>query len=116
MWLKIKVWTKVILFGLLALAVLVFLINNVNKPVTIWLWNDYTTTLLRFAFVTVLVSVIGTILVGTTFKTIRQVRELRSRARTDKLERDLADMKSKASMLQTKPKPIGAVPPQEMPE
>jgi hypothetical protein len=103
MWLKVKVWTKLTIFAILSIAALVFVIQNVNKPVTVWLWNDYQTTLLKVLFFTALFSVIFTVLVGTAFRTLRQVRELRARNRAAKLEADLADMKAKAAMLQTKP-------------
>jgi uncharacterized integral membrane protein len=103
LWLKIKIWTKVIAFALLTLAVLIFLIQNVNKSVTLWLWNDIETTLLKVVFFTALISVLFTVLLGTTFRTVRQIRELRSRNRSDKLEREVADMRAKAAMLQTKP-------------
>ena len=46
--------------------------------------------------------VIFTIMLGTTFRTVRQVKEIRARNRAEKLEREVADMKMKASMLQTK--------------
>jgi hypothetical protein len=103
LWLKIKVGTKIAVFALLSLAVLIFVVENVNKNVTIWLWNDIQTTLLRVLFVTALVSVVFTILIGTAFRTARQIKELRARNRSFKLEQDLADMKAKAAMLQTKP-------------
>src|SRR6266550_584716 len=103
LWLKIKIWTKVTAFALLTLAALVFLIQNVNKPVTLWLWNDIQTTLLKVLLCTALISVIFTILLGTTFRTIRQIRELRARNRSVALEREVADMKAKAAMLKTKP-------------
>ena len=103
LWLKIKIWTKVTVFVLLTLAALVFLIQNVNKPVTLWLWNDIETTLLKVLLCTALISVIFTILLSTTFRTIRQIRELRARNRSVALEREVADMKAKAAMLKTKP-------------
>lgn len=103
LWLKIKIWTKIVVFVVLLIAVLVFIVQNINKPVTIWLWNDIQTTLLKVLFFTVLVSVVFTILIGTTRRTIRQIRELRARNRSRKLEEDLADMKAKAAMLQTRP-------------
>ena len=113
LWLKIKFWTKLTVFGLLTLAVLVFVLQNVNKPVKLWVWNEHDTTLLTVVFFTALISVVFTLLVWTTFKTIRQFREMRLKSRTGKLERDMADMKTKAAMLQTKPAP-GA--PQPSPE
>lgn len=105
LWLKIKVGTKITIFVVLLIATLLFVFNNINKPVTIWLWNDYQTTLLKVLFFTVLVSVIFTILIGTAFRTVRQIREIRARSRSQRLEDEIRDMKDKASMLQTRPAP-----------
>lgn len=103
MWLSIKIWSKVVIVTLLAICVLVFVLYNLNKPVTIWLWNDRPTTLLSVVFYTWVLSVLGTLLVWTTYKTLRQFRDMRHRSRTDRLEREMADMKTKAAMLQTRP-------------
>ena len=103
LWLKFKVGTKLAIFFILLIATLLFVFNNINKSVTIWLWNDYQTTLLKVLFFTVLVSVVFTILIGTAFRTIRQIREIRARSRSQKLEDEIREMKEKASMLQTRP-------------
>jgi len=106
LWLKIKVGTKIAIFAILTIATLLFVFNNSNQRVTIWLWNSYETTLLKVLFFTVLVSVIFTVLIGTAFRTIRQIKEIRTRSRSQKLEDEIRDMKAKASMLQTRP--VGA--------
>ena len=49
--------------------------------------------------------VISTILIRTTWRTLRQVRNLRDRSRGQRMERELAEMKQKAATLQTKPIP-----------
>ena len=103
LWLKIKVGTKIAIFVILSIATLLFVVNNINKPITVWLWNDYQTTLLKVLLITVLVSVIFTVLLATAFRTVRQIREIRARSRSQRLEEEIRDMKSKASMLQTKP-------------
>lgn len=102
LWLKVKVGTKIAIFAILTIATLVFVIQNVNKPVTVWLWNDYQTTLLKVLFFTVLVSVIFTMLIATAFRTIRQIREIRARSRSERLEDEIREMKDKASRLQTR--------------
>lgn len=102
-WLKVKVGTKIAIFAILSIAALVFVIQNINKPVTVWLWNEYPTTLLKVLFFTVLVSVIFTILIGTAFRTVRQIKEIRARSRSERLEDEIREMKEKASMLQTRP-------------
>jgi hypothetical protein len=103
LWLKIKVGTKIAIFAILSIATLLFVVQNINKPVKIWLWNEYDTTLLKVMFFTGLVSVIFTVLLATAFRTIRQIREIRTRSRSQKLEDEIRDMKQKASMLQTRP-------------
>ena len=103
LWLKIKVGVKIAIFAILTIATLLFVLNNSNQTVKIWFWNTYETTLLKVLFFTVLVSVIFTILIGTAFRTIRQIKEIRARSRSQKLEDEIRDMKAKASMLQTRP-------------
>ncbi|HYO11157.1 MAG TPA: hypothetical protein VER17_19485 [Tepidisphaeraceae bacterium] len=102
-WLKAKVVTKIVLFAILSIAVLIFTVQNINKPVTLWLWNDIQTTLLKVLLATALISAIFTFLLGTALRTVRQIRELRARNRGAALEREVADMKAKAAMLKTKP-------------
>ena len=104
LWLKIKVGTKIAIFAILSIAALVFILQNLNKPVKIWLWNEYETTLLKVLFFAVMVSVIFTILIGTLFRTLRQIREIRTRSRAEQLEQEIKDMKEKAAMLQTRPR------------
>jgi uncharacterized membrane protein YciS (DUF1049 family) len=104
LWLKIKIWTKSILFGALFLYALLFILNNSGQPVKFWYWfkHEYETSMLVLIVVTFLAGVLCAILVRTTFKTLRQVRELRERSRIDRLEREHAEMKAKAAMLQTR--------------
>jgi uncharacterized integral membrane protein len=103
-WLKVKIWTKSIFFGALALYLLLFFMNNRGQTVTFWYWfkREPQTSMLVLMAVTFLAGVVGTLAVRTTFKTIRQVRELRQRTRLERLEREQADMKAKAAMLQTR--------------
>lgn len=104
MWLKIKIWTKGILFGAIVIYALLFILKNSGESVTFWYWFGYErqTSLLVLALFSFLAGVIGTILVRTTFTTLRQIRDLRARNRLEKLEREHADMKAKAAMLQTR--------------
>lgn len=118
MWLKIKIWTKGILVGLLVLYVLAFMLKNTGQPaVKLWFWFNTQLTIspLLLVVTTFLIGIVFTILARTTFTTIRQVRELRQRSRTDKLEREVADMKTKAAMLQTRPAGAAAPAPEERP-
>jgi uncharacterized integral membrane protein len=105
MWLKIKVWTKVTLFALLMLYVLIFFFKNQGKDTEFWYWFNREPKwpvlfLVLGAFIT---GVVVTVLLRTTFTTIRQFRELKARTRADRLQREVADMKQKAAMLRTRP-------------
>ena len=110
MWLKIKVWTKVTLFTLLFLYVVIFIAKNSERQVKPWFWfgREPDTTVLILVLCAFLTGVLGTILIRTTFHTVRQVRDLQSRGRAERLEREVAEMRTKAGMLRTKPGPDDA--------
>ena len=112
LWLKIKIWTKAILFGMIALYVLVFFYKNAGKDVILWYFfgREYPISVLLLVVLTFVIGVIGTLLVRTTLKTVRQIRDMRVRERAVRLEREVADMKAKAAMLQTKSSVPGTVP------
>ena len=105
MWLKIKVWTKVTLFAVLSLYVLAFIIANRDATVTFWYWPGREPQLpaLILVLCAFLTGVVGTVLLRTTFKTVRQVREMQARSRAERLEREVNEMRNKAAMLRTKP-------------
>jgi uncharacterized integral membrane protein len=111
MWLKIKVWTKVTLAALLGLYVIIFVLKNTTQDVMFWWWfgRTSTTSVLILAVLAFLSGAVATVLIRTTFKTIKQIRELQRRSRQVRTERELADMKSKAGMLKTRPSTAAAV-------
>ena len=115
LWLKIKIWTKVILFGLVFLYVLLFAISNYNNKAKLWFFPGKepelpTLLIVLFAF---LGGIVVYFLVRTTFVTMRQVRELKERSRSAKLERAVQDMQNKAAMLRAKPSGTTAPEPEE---
>jgi uncharacterized integral membrane protein len=104
-WLGIKAWTQRLIIAALVLYAILFVYNNSGEAVEFWFWfkHSHRTTvffLTAGAFVT---GIIFTILVSTALRTLKQIRDLRSRSRRDQMERDVADMKAKAAMLQTRP-------------
>ena len=105
-WLKIKIWTKVLLFAAVVIYLMLFMLKNSGetKHFVLWIWfgHEPDRPILVFIFFTFLAGVVVTILVRTIWKTVAQVRDVRRRNRQDKLERDIADMKSKAARLQTR--------------
>ena len=114
MWLKIKIWTKVAVFAFVAVYLLIFYLKNSGRDVEFWYWYGRApqTPVLLLAGLSFLAGVLIAILVRTMFKTLHQVRDMRNRSRTERLEREVADMKAKAAMLQTKasPQPVQPTP------
>jgi uncharacterized integral membrane protein len=104
MWLKIKVWTKVVLFSIVFLYALIFIWMNGDRTAKFWYWprHEPEWPVLFLTLGAFFTGVIVTILLRTTFKTIRQVRELQSRSRADRLHREVEAMKTKAAMLRTR--------------
>ena len=104
LWLKIKVWTKVTIAAVIFLYLLIFLLKNSGEQAKFWFWfnRSYNGALLYLVLFAFLIGGLVTILATTTFRTLRQIRELRARSRSAKLEAELNDMRTKAAMLQTR--------------
>ena len=104
LWLKIRVWTKVAAFGFLLLYAIIFISINYSRTAQVWLWfgHEPTAPVLVLVFVTFCFGVIAAILVRTTLRTISQIKQIRAKGQTEKLERQVAAMHAKAGRLQTK--------------
>jgi uncharacterized integral membrane protein len=103
LWLKVKIWTKIVIFSLVMIFLLIFVLKNSDEDVRIWVWDEVHTTVLKLIVSMLLAGVLGTLLVRMAFGTLRQIRELRQRNAASQLHKDVADIKAKAAMLQTKP-------------
>jgi len=75
--LKIKVWTKLITMGVVAIFVLVFVWENYANTATVWLFGKHEMTVLELLFLTFVFGVIATLLAGPVYKTLGQIAELR---------------------------------------
>ncbi len=104
-WLSIKAWTQRLILAAVVVYAILYIYNNNDEPVKFWFWvhRVHQTTVFLLTTGAFFAGVIVTILVSTALKTIRQIRDLRSRSRHEKLERDMEEMKAKAAMLQTRP-------------
>src|SRR5260221_13177320 len=114
-WLKIKLWSKVTVFGGIALYVVGFIIANRNArvdPSLDFLFKKYdNANVLLVLLLTGLFSVFGWWLFKTVFKTIRQMRDVKRRAHLERIEREHAEMIAKAAKLQMRPEAgPGAMP------
>ena len=106
MWEKIKFWTRVVIFGLLALYVIVVTLLNWNLRIAgildlvfVKYTNPQVLTVLLF---TAVLSIIGWWLLRTVWRALRQLKTMQEKSRTARLEKEVAEMKAKAGMLQTK--------------
>ncbi len=103
--LKIRIWTKVILLALVLIYVAAFVIANRGQALDLWLFPT-----VSFEGLNALLALLGTFVLGaiaallvrTIFTTIRQIRESRQRSRAQKLEREIVDMRTKSSKLQSR--------------
>ena len=103
-WDKIKFWTKVTICTIVSVYLLIFIIKNMGPDVTFWYWYNRTiqASMLFLIACAFIAGVIMTILTRMMYRTARQFTQMRNTSRTEKLEREVADMKAKAAMLQTK--------------
>jgi uncharacterized integral membrane protein len=117
-WLRIKIWFKVALVTALVIYVILFVYFNASQEVQFWYWPRHQpkTTLLLLVLCSFLAGIVATLLVRTTFRTIRQISDLQQRARAQRMDRQIADIHSKAAMLQTKPVGTAPVEPEPKPE
>ncbi len=108
LWLKIKLWTKIAICAFVAIYLLVFIIKNNGKEAEFWYWYNrkpFTASILLLVTASFLTGILVSILVRMMFRTAKQISAMRNNARTEKLEREVADMKAKAAMLQTRGSP-----------
>lgn len=102
--LKIRIWAKIILLVLVLVYTLLFVFFN-QRDVVLWYFP-----FADRATVPVLVALIGAFILGAmlavlirmVLKTVTQIRDSRDRGRTERLEREIADMRTKAGSLQTR--------------
>lgn len=107
LWEQIKFWTRTILSCVLAICALLFLIFNFRAyvdPGIDLLFRFYDKpSLLLVLFLDSVLSIFTWWLVTAVIRTVRQMRESKMRSQTDRLEREVAEKKTRAAMLQAQP-------------
>jgi hypothetical protein len=107
LWEQIKFWTRTILSCALALCALLFIFFNYPayvEPKINLLFRSYEQpSLLLVLFLDSVLSIFTWWLVTAVIRTVRQMRESKMRSQTDRLEREVAEMKTRAAMLQAQP-------------
>lgn len=105
-WLKIKMWSKVSLFGAVAIYIIAFVLLNRNafiSPALDFVFKKYeSVNALLVLLLTGVFSIFGWSLFRTIFKTLRQMRDVQRRAHLERIEREHTDMVAKAAKLQTR--------------
>ena len=105
-WLKIKMWTKVSVFGAVAIYLFAFVLLNRNafiSPALDFVFKKYeSVNALLVLLLTSIFSICGWSLFRTIFKTLRQMRDVNRHAHLERIEREHADMVAKAAKLQTR--------------
>jgi uncharacterized integral membrane protein len=79
LWLKIKVWTKIIFFALLLIYILIFVMENSGQPpVQFWYWFKprLQSPFLLFILMTFLAGIVVSILFRPIRRTLLQLRQL----------------------------------------
>lgn len=106
--LRAWIWIKLALMALVLIYTTLFVYNNSGATVELWYFFN------RSAQVPKLLALIGafllggllTLLVRMVSKTIRQMRRASEQERTERLEREIADMRTKAATLRTRDEPV----------
>ena len=105
-WLKIKMWTKVSVFGAVAIYLAAFVLLNRNafiSPALDFVFKKYeSVNALLVLLLTGVFSIFGWSLFRTIFKTLRQMRDVNRRTHLERIEREHTDMVAKAAKLQTR--------------
>jgi len=77
-WFKIKVWTKLSLIGLAVLFAAIFSYENYSRSVVVWFGSEHTMTVLELLVATFLLGAVATLLARPVYRTIRQIKQLKS--------------------------------------
>jgi uncharacterized membrane protein YciS (DUF1049 family) len=111
LWLRIKIWFKVTLVAAVFIYIILFTAKNSSKEVQFWYWFNHQpeANLLFLVLCSFLAGIVVSLLIRTTFRTIRQISDLQQRARAQRMDRQIADIHTKAAMLQTKPSAEDAI-------
>ena len=102
LWMRIKVWAKVILFSLVAVYLFMFVFENTGtgKDIAIWIWFNRTpiAPVLIWLPLAFLFGVITTLLFRTVWRTLRQLQDIRRR----QMEKEAAAIVTRAAKLRVR--------------
>lgn len=118
LWLKIRIWTKVVAAVLVLGYVIAFAVKNSEPQATVTFWYFFyvepvTTSVLKLVLFAFASGAGVAVLSRAAFRTVGQVRELTARQAAERREREIEELKTKAGMLRAKPDPDA--PPGDVP-
>jgi len=101
-WLKLRVWTKVILFSILALYIILFLVFNLGTTTNLWLYpgtgGQLQSSVLLLSMGAFLFGVIVTLLTRTIMRTAAQIKLMKRK----RLEKEAAAVIARAAKLRVR--------------
>ena len=102
LWMKIRVWTKIVLLSAVAIYLLIFVFKNTgeDKHISLWVWfgKEPTAPVLIFLPAAFLFGVIATLLARTVWRTLRQLQEMKRK----RMERETAAIITRAAKLRVR--------------
>ena len=104
LFLKLRIGAKIALLAIVALYSLLFVLLN-NRPVELWLvpfMDRVNTSLLVAVLGSFVLGALLAVLIRMVFTTVRQVRARHERQRTERLEHEIEEMRTKTATLQTR--------------
>jgi uncharacterized membrane protein YfhO len=78
-WFKIKLWTKLVLIGLVTIFVIVFSFENYQSTADVWFFGTHKPNVLELLVATFLFGVVVTLLARPVYRTLAQLGELRKK-------------------------------------
>jgi uncharacterized integral membrane protein len=78
-WIKIKIWTKLVLIGLAVIFVAIFVIENYSHAATVWLFGNHEMSVLEALVAAFILGVAVTVLARPIYRTLGQISELRKK-------------------------------------
>ena len=115
LWQKIKLWTKIVVLALLVIHAGLFVLFNMGAVVSERLSLVYVSydrpSFLLVMLLTSILSIFGWWVFWMVVRALRQLRQAGERGRLHRLERETADLKAKAAMLQSRQSGPGVIGP-----
>lgn len=112
LWLKIRVWAKILAVAFVLLYVIFFVAKNSSEQAKVWFWfsgEPAQPTVLLLAFYAFVAGALVGLLTRTMFRTIEQFKQMQERQRVVKAEKQSAGTEVQVATVPERTKPAGDV-------